>query len=475
MQIISILRYFIFKLPKKYIIYFYKLEVIIYIIFFIILKTFIVKLVLNLKKRKKYFVEDNFKVFIKRRLFVWVAFSYISLYFLVYYKFWYLLLCYFIYIIVLSYFEIDSKIKFFFIAEQNKVFNLLTFNYSDYVFANIENDYIYDKLIETNYIFKSCLFQDDFKLNKINLYATKKLIDLNITKELKMYNENYYGYLYYLYFKENYKSYNIYMYLNKVIYLIKLNILYIMRINFELKNEEKTLNMKKKNFLLLTKKNYLKNLLIIKEFFQIIQNDNKKINMFIYICDRDIEKIFEDYAKKTIDLRFIVENDDILIINKKNKKKLYNIYKKFFSNLRAINQKEQNYKYSRFAQEILEFKIVNIGTRDEQINNQRALDQNLISEEDFYNITYRKYHICNLYVWNFEHYIKRILKLKIESSPIAYSKDLISRDKSKKILDEITELANGRCEVDDIYFFFKKIDNILNNSSWLKKIYNLFF
>lgn len=66
----SIIRYYVNKLSENNINKFRKLDLLIYKIFFIIIKEYITELVLRLKKIKKRLIESEIKNYIKKRLII---------------------------------------------------------------------------------------------------------------------------------------------------------------------------------------------------------------------------------------------------------------------------------------------------------------------------------------------------------------------------------------------------------------------
>lgn len=130
--------------------------------------------------------------------------SYIIIYFIYMYNIFYIFFFYLIYILFISYKKIKFEIKLFYFLEHEKHFELNKSN--KYFFFSIKKFELYDELKNTHFILRNCNFKEDYNLNKINLLATKKLIDNFIFSELKMYNENFYWYQYDLYFKEKQQS-----------------------------------------------------------------------------------------------------------------------------------------------------------------------------------------------------------------------------------------------------------------------------
>lgn len=450
----SFIRFFINKYCNTKIkFYFSFFDVSIYFLFFIIIRNIIIILVLKLKNSKKQLIESKFIDFIKKRILIWIVITYFILYFAIYFNIFYLILFYLFYIIILS-FKLNKKDIQDFKISENMRLNIL--NDSNLIFLNKKHSYIYDKFAETIYIFKHCNFNSvENNLFKFNIIATSKLIDYNNIAELKCYNEIFYGYQYDLYFMEQCKNNLFFLLINQVLYLLKLNIIYIIRINTEL-NFNKKLNEDKKFFLFSQKKKYEDNLLILKKFFNYI--DIHEINYSISLCDIELEIVdsMDNIIKKTIELRFNCENK--IKIDNLNFDILYNYYKIFYNNLCELVNLENNYIYLEISTNMINFCYVESWSVISNLEWFTKLDNGEITEiefekeQDYYN---KK----NIYIYFFEYYLSNYVKIN-KISKFIYHHGLISFE----------DLLNQNRKLKFQYIKLKYI-NFLKNylKKWKKK------
>jgi len=308
---------------------------------------------------------------------------------------------------------------------------------SDYnlIFLNIKYPYIYDKFIETNYIFKYCNYTNiDNNLFKFNIIATTKLIDLINPVELRSYNEIFYWYQYDLYFNEQFKNNLFFLLIHQILYFLKLNILYIIRINIEL-DFNKKLNDDKKNYLYLQKKKYEDNLLILKNFFNYF--DLYNIDYSISLCDIELESMdsIDTIVKKTIELRFNCEDKGKL--EYLNFNTLYNCYKTFYNNLCNLVNIDKKYNYLEISNNTLKFYYVESWSVTSNLEWFDYLDKGYISELDFEK-KQDYYNKKNLYIYIFEYYLSEYLKIyKISKfvyrNGVISFEDLFEQDKKLKM------------------------------------------
>lgn len=478
-----ILRYRIYKSKnEKFIKNFQFIDILIYKFFFIIIRIYIETLVVHLKKIKKNFIEIKLYILIKRRLINWLIMSYILLIFALYCNIAYIIIIYLLFIGVVSFFKIKSELTLFDYAERvvNKKYQVKnSLCNSDILFHYIKYNNVYDELNKTVYIFKNCdILEDQDKYIgvlsnlKIELFITKKIYDNDNVHELKNYNENFYGYQYDLYFKEKYK-YPIYFIIEKLLYYVKMNLLYIVLIEVELdyinylelkrlkkpisseiklkmelfdehehhsgynkNNQDIILELKKK------KENYQK----ILEHFQNVINILKKYSnsikkdIYIEICDRNIKQNSNIITKK-VDLRFVEEKynpkcnfknnpnlefryimpgDNFYNLKKNDWIDLVEWTKFYIKELQKSAKKDFNSDYLYKRKSCLEFiKVRKINNSNYLFSIYKELESGKITKEEYWDLIFQA-NSWNTYVKVFTENLNKIKGLYVRETIIPY-------------------------------------------------------
>lgn len=398
-----------YVVPYRWSIIYYYLDIMVYKIFYIIIKIYIIELVSRIKKMKKRFIEIDIQVFIKRRLVIWVIMTYIIIYFAIVYNIKYMIMVYLIYILIRVYNKIKMEIILF--DKYEDAMSGLN-NSKEIVELNIKTKKIYEEYKETIYILKNCDIEEEYDMRKINMYATSKIIDERewISDELRMDNDNYYWYQHRLYFFEFNKEL-IGMLVNKILVIMKITILSILRIEKEIELRNKKNENKEKEYLVGLKESYINNLKKINEFFSILKEGGMECDIILYDIVEEGNYKIQREVKKKIEIKFNYYEKQIGYKIKGDE--LYKKYEECYKSILRIEKKEYESKYEYYfeSKEIMKSKKVGIMSYEYKNFMEDEYELGKLIEEEYeeYLEEIKEYEDCNYYIVNFKKYGKEYL------------------------------------------------------------------